>query len=233
MDESQRTARLAQALADPLRLAILQHLMAGPAAVAEMAAAIGASQSNISNHLALLRAERLVHNQRQGRTMIYRLRDYRVAELIETLNAVAGAVPRLTKHEAPIAVGRTCYDHLAGKLGVAVFSGLVNTGALLPPESAGAQATLGPAADDVFGGLGVEIAEARRVKRKFAHVCLDWTERDFHLGGALGAALCTRCVESGWVERQHGTRAVRLTQDGAAALERHLNISLPITDVGL
>lgn len=227
MDESRRAARLAQALADPLRFALLQHLMAGPAAVAELAAETGASQSNVSNHLALLRAERLVHNERQGRAMIYQIRDPLVAELVETLTAVAGAGPKLPRGQAPIAVSRTCYDHLAGKLGVALFSGLVTAEAILPPESAGGQATLGPAAPEVFGRLGVDIDQARKAKRKFAHVCLDWTEREFHLGGALGAALCARFVEAGWVERQPGTRAVRLTHDGAVNLERHLKLQLP------
>jgi DNA-binding transcriptional ArsR family regulator len=230
MDESIRAARLARALGDPLRFALLQHLMAGPAAVAELAAETGASQSNVSNHLALLRAERLVRNERRGRTMIYQIRDPLVAELIETLTAVAGAGPHLTGAQAPITVGRTCYDHLAGKLGVALFSGLAEAGAIVAPESAGGEAQLGPAAAEVFAALGVAIEPARRAKRKFAHVCLDWTERDFHLGGALGAAVCARFLEAGWVERQPGTRAVRLTPTGSAALEVRVNISVPLVE---
>lgn len=226
MDASRRAARLAQALADPLRLTLLQHLMAGPATVAELAAATGASQPNVSNHLALLRAERLVWNERRGRQMVYQIRDVQVAELIETLSAVAGAGPRLAKHQTPMIAGRTCYDHLAGKLGVAVFSGLVSAGALLPPDIAGDEVQLGPAARAVFGGLGVDIEPARRAKRKFAYACLDWTERELHLGGALGAALCARCVEVQWVERNPGTRAVHLTQAGSAALERQLGVTL-------
>lgn len=226
MDASRRAARLAQALADPLRLLLLQQLMAGPATVAELAEASGAGQPNVSNHLALLRAERLVSNERHGRRMVYQIRDVRVAELIETLSAVAGAGPRLAQRQTPMIAGRTCYDHLAGKLGVAVFSGLVKAGATLPPDIAGGEVQLGPSAQAVFGELGVDLAPARRAKRKFAFGCLDWTERELHLGGALGAALCARCVEAQWVERTPGTRAVRLTVTGSAALERRLGVAL-------
>lgn len=230
MDANRRAARLAQALADPLRLALLQQLMAGPASVAELAEAGGASQPNVSNHLALLRAERLVANERRGRRVVYRIRDVQVAELIETLSTVAGAGPRLAKHQTPMIAGRTCYDHLAGKLGVAVFAGLVKAGALLPPDIAGGAVELGPSAGAVFGGLGVDLEPARRAKRKFAFGCLDWTERELHLGGALGAALCARCVEAQWVERTPGTRAVRLTGAGSDALNSRLGVTLQPTE---
>jgi DNA-binding transcriptional ArsR family regulator len=230
MDASRRAARLAQALADPLRLTLLQQLMAGPATVAELAEVTGAGQPNVSNHLALLRAERLVTNERHGRQMVYQIRDAQVAELVETLAAVAGSGPRLAKHQTPMIAGRTCYDHLAGKLGVAVFTGLVEAGAILPPDIAGGAVQLGPSAQAVFGKLGVDLAGTQRAKRKFAFGCLDWTERELHLGGALGAALCARCVEAEWVERTPGTRAVRLTPAGSVALARQLGITVQPSD---
>src|SRR5215469_9261187 len=84
---------LAQALADPLRLVILQHLMAGPATVSELQSLTGASQSNISNHLALLRERNLARATREGRHILYSLQDASVGQLVESLIAVAGVVP--------------------------------------------------------------------------------------------------------------------------------------------
>jgi hypothetical protein len=100
----------------------------------------------------------------------------------------------------------------------------------LPPDIAGGAVQLGPSAQAVIGKLGVDLAGTQRAKRKFAFGCLDWTERELHLGGALGAALCARCVEAEWVERTPGTRAVRLTPAGSAALARQLGITVQPSD---
>src|SRR5437899_486889 len=125
MDANPRLLALTRALADPLRLAVLHRLMTGPATVSELMAVVGAEQSRLSNHLALLRERRLVRTTRQGRHVIYELHDAAVGTLVEALGQIGGAAPRTVKSVA-IAHARTCYDHLAGRLGVAMFKALVD-----------------------------------------------------------------------------------------------------------
>lgn len=226
MDVNIPVLELAQALADPLRLAVLQSLMSGPATVSELMSLSGATQSNVSNHLALLRERGLVRATRQGRQMVYELRDASVGQLVESLAQVAGGVPPFVQKSAPLVRARTCYDHLAGKLGVALFDALAARGALQAPAASRGTLELGPAAAEVFGAFGIDLAAARRERRKFATACLDWTERRPHLGGALGAALWARCVERGWVVRQPGTRAIILTDAGKQGLRDLLAVEL-------
>src|ERR1041385_648613 len=129
ISENKNLLKLLQALGDPVRLAVLQHLMGGSATVSELVAIAGASQPNVSNHLASLREQRLVKATRVGRQMVYELADASVAQLIEALSRVSGAPPPDIKTPSVIQA-RTCYDHLAGKLGVALFDALVGHKAL-------------------------------------------------------------------------------------------------------
>lgn len=226
MEQNDILVELAQALADPVRLAILQSLMGGPATVSELMALTGATQSNVSNHLAVLRERELVQTKREGRQVTYTLRDTSVAQLIESLSAVAGHIPQKLWKSPQLVKARTCYDHLAGKLGVALFDALVARGALHPPAAQRGLLEPGPAAAEVFGAFGIDLAAARRERRKLATACLDWTERRPHLGGALGAALWARCVERGWVVRQPGSRAIILTDAGRQSLRDLLAVEL-------
>ena len=219
MREAEQLVAVTQALADPLRLAVLQQLMGGPASVSELVALTEATQPNVSNHLALLRARGLVRAARQGRQMVYELRDPAVAQLVEALSLVAGASARKATRPTPaMAQARTCYDHLAGKLGVALYDALVRSQALQPDAQGQTHRalSLGPQGAARFGELGIAVDELRHEKRRFAFACLDWTERQPHLGGALGAALCRVAMERGWVVREPGTRAARVTEIGRA-----------------
>jgi DNA-binding transcriptional ArsR family regulator len=231
MHANARILALAQALADPLRLAILQRLLEGPASVAVLMAITDAAQSRVSNHLALLRESDLVRRSRLGRQAIYELSNPLVAELVESLVSVADDTSRALRPSAPLVVARTCYDHLAGRYGVALFAALVAAGALAYPAAtpvgrAGdtAQPALGPSAETAFGALGVDLAQATRTRRRLAIACVDWTERGPHLGGALGAALWRSLVERGWLLRQPGTREVIVTPAGRQGLERILGV---------
>jgi DNA-binding transcriptional ArsR family regulator len=226
LEQNDFLVELAQALADPVRLAILQSLMSGPATVSELVSLAEATQSNVSNHLALLRERGLVRATRQGRQMVYELRDASVGQLVESLAQVAGGAPATVQKTAPLVRARTCYDHLAGKLGVALFDALIERGALCPPATQRGLLEPGPAVAEVFGAFGIDLAAARRERRKFATACLDWTERRPHLGGALGAAVWARCVERGWVVRQPGTRAIILTDAGKQGLHDLLAVEL-------
>jgi DNA-binding transcriptional ArsR family regulator len=225
MDSNARLLAVAHALADPLRLAVLHYLMGGPSSVSELMTQVSVEQSRLSNHLAVLRERGLVRATRQGRHVIYELHDGAVARLVESLSQI-GAAPRRTGKSAPVARARTCYDHLAGRLGVAVFSALVGGGALKTPRDVPGDVEVGPRAAPLFHKLGVDLEVARGQRRRLATACLDWTERQPHLGGALGAALWSEVVARGWIVRRPGTRAVVVTVAGTRGLKRTLGVTL-------
>lgn len=221
-------ARIAWALSDPVRLSLMQVLMGGPAAVAELVAATGASQPNVSNHLRVLRERGLVRSERRGRQSIYEIPDASVARLVESLTAVAGGPAAPVFGSDPMAEARTCYDHLAGRLGVGIYGALVDSGALVPTGEVRGDVRVGPAASGVFGALGIDpgAVAAGSGRRRFAFACPDWTERLPHLGGALGAAVLERCFGEGWVRRPEDTRAVSLTGKGERALRERLGLRM-------
>lgn len=141
-------------------------------------------------------------------------------------HVTGGGPPARTVKSAPIARARTCYDHLAGRAGVAVFKALVTRDVLRSPKRVPGEAELGAHASDVFAKLGVDLDVVRRERRRFATACLDWTERQPHLGGALGAALWGAFTARGWIARRPGTRAVAVTAAGARGFKRALGVVL-------
>ena len=216
---------IAQALADPVRFRIMERLTDGPAAVSELVLLSGESQSNVSNHLAVLRAQGLVTVTRIGRQRVYEVADPAVGQLVESLGMIAGHGSERLKLSPSLARARTCYDHLAGRLGVAIFDTLVARRAILHPAARyRGPVVLGPAGERVFGSFGVELDEVHRERRQFATACGDWSERRAHLGGALGAALWVQTLEHGWVVRKPGTRVIVVTPKGRRAFERDLGV---------
>ena len=230
MSESDHLYILAQALADPSRLAMLQQLMVGPATVSELQSLTGASQSNVSNHLALLRERGLVRAAREGRQIIYTLRDASVGQLVESLTLVAGMVPARLWKSPQLIAARTCYDHLAGRYGVALFDALVAAEAIKAPEAMHADVELGTRGEEVFGGLGLHLSALRRERRRFAFACPDWTERRPHLGGSLGAALWAAFNARGWLIKQPGTRAIIVTDLGKQRFQDEFGVEAQIPD---
>jgi DNA-binding transcriptional ArsR family regulator len=216
---------VARALADPIRLTILQRLIDGPAAVSELVLLTEEAQSKVSNHLAVLRARGLVRATRVGRQQLYEISDPSVAQLVESLALIAGRSPEKLRPSPALAKARTCYDHLAGRLGVAIFDALVARDAIAKPEARyRGPLGLGPAGPEVFDHLGIDLDEVRKERRQFAAACGDWTERKPHLGGALGAALWARSLERGWVVRRPSTRIVVVTETGRRGFRRHLGV---------
>jgi DNA-binding transcriptional ArsR family regulator len=195
---------LLKELAHPLRLRVIDRLgHLGPAPVSALSAALGAPMPELSNHLKRLRDAGLVNARRDGRQAIYELGDTGVELLLPLLD-------RLVTPQAPEpaqAPSRTCYDHLAGPLGVHLYRDLVERGALDPrPDGT---VGLGPNARAAFAALGVDVQAVAPGRRRFAFECLDATEQQPHLAGALGAALADALFDRGWVERGEG-RTVRL-----------------------
>lgn len=218
------TAGVARALSDPLRLDILSRLLSGPATVADLVSASGASQPNVSNHLAVLRRESLVRGERAGRQVRYRLANPTVGQLVEALVAIAGPKDGRPPPASPLAEARSCYDHLAGRLGVSVLDALVDRDALTAPGPDGV-VHLGDEAAGVFDDLGIDVSAAATARRRLAFACVDWTERRAHLGGALGAALLSKLIDVGWLRRQQDSRALLCTPAGWQGLQRTLGIS--------
>jgi DNA-binding transcriptional ArsR family regulator len=203
---------LLKALAHPLRLRVVDRLgHLGPAPGSALGAELGAPLPELSNHLRRLRDAGLVTTERTGRQVVYALSD--------SVEVLLPLLDRLTRPAAALPAGRagsrTCYDHLAGPLGVGLYRGLLARGTLrdLPD---GTVEIADPAA---LGRLGVgAIAPGRR---RMAFECLDATEHAPHLAGALGGALAAALIERGWVERGTG-RDVQLTPAGRRRLTQYV-----------
>jgi DNA-binding transcriptional ArsR family regulator len=219
-------AKIAALIGDPARANILRALMDGRARTAkELAHIAGVSAQTASGHLAKLVDGGLLAMAKQGRHRYFHLANSLVAEALESLMALAGERPVPKHHHqariaADLRAARTCYDHLAGKLGVLLFDRMVATGCILPAGDA-EDFIVSAEGRRLFRQLGIDI-DALAIKtgqrRRFARACLDWSERSPHLAGALGAALAESCFERGWLQRRRDSRAVTLTPAGAEAL---------------
>ncbi|EHL97546.1 transcriptional regulator, ArsR family [Acetobacteraceae bacterium AT-5844] len=203
-------AGTAAAIGDPARASMLDALMDGRAlTAAELARVAGVAPQTASGHLARLAEAGLITLEKQGRHRYHRLASPAVAELLEGLRVLAGAARPVTgPRDTALRMARTCYDHMAGRLAVSVVDSLTTRGQLVM-EGEGAEIT--PAGAAFLEQLGVAARPGRRI---LCRPCLDWSERRPHLAGAIGAALCARCLELGWVRRREGTRALAITPAG-------------------
>jgi hypothetical protein len=201
---------------------------AQPLSASELATRAGIAQSTASGHLAKLASGGLIEGEKRGRHRFFRLADYAVAEALEALAAVAPPKPVSTLREATIGEAlrhaRTCYDHLAGKLGVELAAALERRHVLARDNGSYA---LGPTARARLEPLGIDLAALERQRRPLLRACLDWSERRPHVAGSLGAAIAERLFELGWVERRATNRSVEVTAIGADALKTELGVELP------
>jgi DNA-binding transcriptional ArsR family regulator len=218
-------AALAGLLADGTRASFCLALLDGRAWTAsELARHAGVAASTASEHLTLLVGGGLLAEERQGRHRYVRLADPGVAELIESLASRAprstGAARTLSAANRRVALARarTCYDHLAGELGVAITDAMTYRGLLDWSEGI----ALTTAGRVWLAEVGIEVAATSR--RPAVRSCLDWTERRAHVAGAVGAAFYRHAIDVGWVKRIGSGRAVSLTDAGGDALERLLGL---------
>ncbi|MFR0353642.1 ArsR/SmtB family transcription factor [Streptomyces sediminimaris] len=224
--QAPQLARLAALIADETRAACLLALLDGRAWTAgELARHAGVAASTLSEHLGKLVAGGLLAEERQGRHRYVRLADARVAQLVEDLAAqvdprdvVRPRGLRESSAGSAMARGRTCYDHLAGRLGIAVTEALTLRG-LLRQDTGFALTDTGL---EWFAASGIALDRGGR--RPLARACLDWTERRPHLAGAAGAALCRHLLERGWCVRIGSGRAVKVTPAGERALADLLGV---------
>ncbi len=224
-----RIARLAGLVGEPARSAMLLALMDGRSLTArELAGAAHIAPATASRHLALLAEAGLLTVRSQGRHRYHGLAGVEVAQLLEGLMQFAvrpQAVPQPAvaagPRDAALRMARTCYDHLAGRLGVALADHLLEEGAIVFDSDEGGHAT-----DRAIGVLArlldldaAEALESEGVSRRpVCRPCLDWSERRMHVAGRLGALICRHCLERGWLLRGTATRALAVTPRGAMAL---------------
>ncbi|MBK1841312.1 helix-turn-helix transcriptional regulator [Azospirillum sp. YIM B02556] len=210
-------ATIAALIGDPARANILSALMGGQALTAgELAWHAGVGAPTTSGHLAKLSEAGLLAVERQGRHRYYRLASPDIAQVMESLMAVATAGPRRHRPPGPkdeaLRTARTCYDHLAGRLGTTLADRMNERGLVILGDG-GALVT--GSGHDFLSGLGLAFPDAGGTRRPLCRVCLDWSERRSHLAGRLGAALLSCSLERGWIVRIPDSRAVAITEAGS------------------
>ena len=234
MASNARFAEVAMLAGDLARAAMLHALMDGRALTAsELARVGGVTPQTASEHLSRLVTGGLVCVEKQGRHRYHRLASPAVAQMVEQIMQVASSVevsrPKVVTgpRDAALRAARTCYDHLAGRLGVALTDALVAGGHLELAQDAGMVTTTGVALFDRLGidveGLGAAIPKRARI---LCRPCIDWSERRPHLAGAVGAALCTRSLSEHWIRRIEGTRGVAVTPKGQRVFREVLGAKL-------
>jgi DNA-binding transcriptional ArsR family regulator len=240
-------ARTAALIGDPGRARVLRALADGrELAASVLAHEAGVAASTASVHLSKLVEGGLVKAERRGRHRYFRLAGPEVARAMEALAEIAPEAPVRSLREGTkaqaVRAARTCYDHLAGRLGVTIMSALIADGALTGGDGHHHRARAredrpsAPGRDldyrltdegaDKLTDLGVDVDRALAGPRTPIRYCIDWSEQDHHLSGALGAALAARLFDLGWVKRLPRTRAVLVTDDGRRGLGEQFGIEL-------
>ncbi|MGB0084940.1 MAG: helix-turn-helix transcriptional regulator [Rhodomicrobiaceae bacterium] len=228
MSSAPQIAEVAALVGDPARANILCALLGGRALTAtELAFAAGVSPQTTSGHLGKLLAARLLVLMKQGRHRYYRLAGPHIGQMLESImNVALTGPPRFqprSKVDEKLRHARTCYDHIAGLLGVGLAERLSEREFVLLGDEAG---EVTPAGAEFLSKLGVDLSGARAKRRVFCRPCVDWTERRPHIGGAVGAALASRCFELKWIERARDSRALTITQAGRRGLMEAFALSI-------
>lgn len=217
-------SRISTIIGDPVRSVILWTLLDNRAYTAiELANVVETSPQNISIHLSKLVNADLLTVESQGRHKYYKLLNPEIAGVIE---GIANLVPKerqknVTDNNSGIKYCRTCYDHLAGKIGVEITAKLIDEKYIVLDNKAFLVTEEGK---NFFNNLGIDLEALKKQKRIFAKPCLDWTERKHHLSGSLAAALLNKMFEMDWIRRIDNSRAVSITANGQKALYDKLKL---------
>jgi DNA-binding transcriptional ArsR family regulator len=223
-DPDAAVAPIAAAIGEPARARMLYCLIDGRARTStELAVVAGVTPSTASVHLHRLKARQLVRVLAQGKHRYYTLDRPDVAAALEALNVVAGGDTFTPTAPLALRAARTCYDHVAGTLGVSLYDAFTARGWLSRARRTDA-CDLTESGADALEALGVDVATARGGRRRFAFACLDWSERRPHLGGALGAAVLRLLLRRRWVDQDLDSRVLRVTASGQRELRARLDI---------
>jgi DNA-binding transcriptional ArsR family regulator len=224
---------VAALVGDTARATMLAALMAGQSLTSgELAFLASVSRSTASEHLSKLVAARLVAVTKKRRFHYYHIASPLVAKMLESMKAVAAIEvparyqPRSVRDEA-LRYARTCYDHIAGRLGVAIADALATNGHIILSDDGGEVTDRG---QELLARFGADLTLASRGRRIFCRPCLDWSERRYHLAGHVGAQICRRCLELGWFMRERGTRTLRVTAAGRTGLAQTFGVELAVED---
>jgi len=220
MGDTDMLSTVAALLGEPARTRILTALLSGRALTAkELAYFAGVTAATASSHLSRLLAGHLLVMEKQGRFHYYRLRSADVARAIEGLMTVAtipsNGWPPHHRVEPALREARMCYDHMAGRLGVAVCDMLLRRRHVVLVDGGG---EVTPSGERFLEELGVDLPKARGAKRHYCRACLDWTERRHHVSGAVGAALAEAFIARRFVARVPDSRALAVTPLGRRTL---------------
>lgn len=228
MNANSNIAQVASLVSDASRAAILTVLLDGryhPAS--ELAYMANIKPQTASFHLSKMVAANLVTVEQQGRHRYYGIQNQEVAQIMETLLSITPPVEIRSLNQAAeneaLRQARTCYDHLAGKLGIQLTNSLLSAGVLSEVED---QFTVTEKGEDFFKAFQVDLVRVKRKRRSFTHRCLDWSERRHHLAGALGHALLERLLELHWIQRVPSTRAIKITPEGKKGLQEIFHIDV-------
>jgi DNA-binding transcriptional ArsR family regulator len=222
-------SKIASLLSDPTRSSILLRLMDGTIhPVSELALAAKVKPQTASFHLHKMLDADLVGVEKHGRHRYYKLKNGDAARIIEQLLTISPGTPvksfKESREKAAVHFARTCYDHLAGYVGVQITNSLVQQEFLKKMDK---DFKVTASGSQFLKDFGINEADLSQKRRKFASCCLDWTERQHHIAGALGNALLERMLELEWFSRMPQTRALTVTPKGRLELEKRLSIQLP------
>lgn len=225
MKEGPDIARVAALLGDPARANMLTALMSGRAlTAAELAQEAGVTPQTASSHLAKLEAGQIVVPRKQGRHRYFTLSGSDIVEALEVLMGIANRVGHNRVRTGPkdpeLRKARVCYDHLAGDMGVALFTGLSDR-KLIESDLNGVALT--PAGIAFANEFGIDLDALRAKRRPLCRECLDWSARQSHLAGSFGAALLDRFYDLGWAKRVADSRIVRFSDAGEKSFRALLN----------
>ena len=218
-------AAVAALIGDPARANMLSALMGGQALTAgELARHAGVTAQTTSGHLARMADAELVVPQKQGRHRYYRLASPEVARVIEALSVLAAEGPKRHHPVGPrdeaLRRARTCYDHIAGRLGLALADSMQECGHIVLVDGAG---IITPAGMRFLAETGIDLGSSPS-KRPLCRTCLDWSERRPHLAGRLGVALLARLLDLKWIARTPDSRALRIMKAGESGLAQTFGI---------
>ncbi len=230
MTSPARLAEVAALIGDPGRAAMLTALIDGRALTArELAEIAGVSPQTASGHLGQLLAGEILSVVKQGRHRYFRLASPEVASLLESLHRFAGGMTRRAvtgPRDSALRALRSCYDHLAGGLAVALTDRLVERGVIALDDEAG---VITDAGSRFLGGLGLDPAALGGASGpKLCRPCLDWSERRPHLAGRLGTALFHFFLEDTWLKRSREPRSLVVTRQGQAGFARAFDLRVDL-----
>lgn len=224
-----RAAEIAAAIGEAARARMLYSLSDGRARTStELAAIADVTPSTASVHLQRLKDCDLVTVVAQGKHRYYTLGGPQVAAALEALSVVAGGTQGRFVPNTPqyLRAARTCYDHIAGTLGVRLHDCLVASRWIKEDTPGSTNYEVTRPGAEALEALGIDLDAARAHRRRFAFACLDWSERRAHLGGALGAAVLDAALRRRWVSREPGSRALSVTPSGRREMARRFDLRL-------